>query len=59
MSRYPAGVDLIKTGKCPAGRVFRWTCMFCDEGHMLECHYGMTCEEAQCDHLDQTCSYDL
>jgi hypothetical protein len=24
--------------------------MFCPFGHMLECHYPMTCSEAHCDH---------
>ena len=24
--------------------------MFCPYGHMLECHYPKTCNEAQCDH---------
>lgn len=23
---------------------------FCMEGHMTECHAGMTCEQAQCSH---------
>jgi hypothetical protein len=27
--------------------------MFCSFGHMLECHYPMTCTEAQCNHLDR------
>lgn len=25
--------------------------MFCMTGHMTECHYPMSCEEAQCGHL--------
>jgi hypothetical protein len=24
--------------------------MLCATGHMLECHYPMTCREAECDH---------
>jgi hypothetical protein len=24
--------------------------MFCSYGHMLECHYPMTCSEAECEH---------
>lgn len=28
----------------------RIRCMFCSYGHMLECHYPLTCEEAECDH---------
>lgn len=27
--------------------------MTCPYGHMLECHYPMTCEEANCDHYQQ------
>lgn len=27
--------------------------MFCSEGHMLECHQGMSCEEARCSHFEQ------
>jgi hypothetical protein len=27
--------------------------MFCMEGHLLECHQGMDCEEAQCNHYKQ------
>jgi hypothetical protein len=25
--------------------------MVCPFGHMLECHYPMDCEEAECDHF--------
>lgn len=28
----------------------RIRCMFCGFGHMLECHYPFTCEEAECAH---------
>ncbi len=24
--------------------------MVCPTGHMLECHYPLSCEEAECDH---------
>lgn len=30
--------------------VHRARCMFCSYGHMLECHYPFTCDEAECDH---------
>lgn len=33
--------------------VLRIRCMFCSFGHMLECHYPLTCEEAECDHYRQ------
>ncbi len=49
---YPAGVDLIRTGKCPRAALNSMACMFCPFGHMTECHYPMTCEEAQCSHCD-------
>jgi hypothetical protein len=25
---------------------------FCSEGHLTECHVGMTCEEAECSHYE-------
>jgi len=28
----------------------RARCMYCSYGHMLECHYPLTCDEAECDH---------
>jgi hypothetical protein len=28
----------------------RARCMFCPYGHMLTCHYPLTCAEAECDH---------
>jgi hypothetical protein len=28
--------------------------MFCMEGHMTECHAGMTCEQAQCSHYQRS-----
>jgi len=53
MSKYPAGYRVIAEGKCPRGLSSPLGCMFCLEGHMLECHKGMDCYEAQCDHLLQ------
>ena len=26
---------------------------FCMEGHMTECHVGMSCEEAECSHYER------
>lgn len=31
--------------------------MFCPTGHMLECHYPLTCEAAGCGHLQRYDSY--
>ena len=27
---------------------------FCDDGHLTECHVGMSCEEAQCSHWNDS-----
>jgi hypothetical protein len=48
---YPFGVDLIAVGECPKGATSPIACLFCSTGHMLECHYPMTCSQAQCSHL--------
>jgi len=44
------GIDKIKNGECPLGAFSPMTCMFCEFGHMTECHYPMNCEEANCSH---------
>ena len=31
---------------------------FCPTGHMLECHYPMTCSEAECEHYQREMSDD-
>jgi len=54
MSKYPAGYRVIEEGKCPREPRSALGCMFCTEGHMTECHQGMDCYEAQCDHLLQS-----
>jgi hypothetical protein len=50
MSRFPTGIDQIKNGLCPMKALGPHACMFCQFGHLLECHYPHTCEEAECDH---------
>ena len=50
---YPAGVDLIRDGKCPINATNPIACTFCPFGHMLECHWPMNCEEAQCQHFER------
>lgn len=32
--------------------------MFCMTGHMLECHYPMSCSEAECSHWAVEMEYD-
>jgi hypothetical protein len=53
MKPYPMGIELIEHAACPAGAVFPMACMYCSCGHMTECHYPCTCEEAECGHLLQ------
>jgi hypothetical protein len=47
------GIELTQAGKCPRGASLPHACMFCHCGHMTECHYPKSCEEAQCSHLSQ------
>ncbi len=44
------GVVKTLTGKCPPGAVSPMACMFCEFGHMTDCHYPGTCEEVECSH---------
>jgi len=53
MARFPSGVGRIARGECPLGNVLPLACMLCECGHMLECHYPQTCEEAQCEHWQE------
>jgi hypothetical protein len=48
--RFPTGIELTMNGKCPKGATSAAACMLCDQGHLLECHFGMSCKEAQCSH---------
>jgi hypothetical protein len=50
---FPTGIGRITRGECPAGGVTPMACMVCPYGHMLECHYPMTCEEANCSHYQE------
>lgn len=44
------GAVKTSTGQCPLGGAGAMACMFCHFGHMTECHYPLTCEEADCSH---------
>lgn len=46
------GLNLIKAGKCPAGKTSPMACMFCPTGHMTECHYPHTCDSEHCHHYN-------
>lgn len=49
-ARFPSGLTRIERGECPYGAFSPMACMACPEGHMLECHAGQTCDEAECNH---------
>lgn len=52
-TRYKTGIGKIDRGECEVGMISPMGCMFCPYGHMLECHYPYTCEEAQCSHYQE------
>lgn len=47
------GATKTMRGECPLGGANPMACMFCHFGHMTECHYPATCEEAKCSHYQQ------
>lgn len=48
--RFESGIQKIEEGRCPVKAVNPIACMFCPYGHMLECHWPMTCADAECGH---------
>lgn len=52
-SRFPTGIGRMERGECPRGFLSPMACMLCPNGHMLCCHFPLTCEEAQCSHYQQ------
>ncbi len=44
------GIVKTSTGQCSLGATNPLACMFCQFGHMTDCHYPHTCEEANCSH---------
>jgi len=47
------GIAKITNGECPTGAFSPMACMFCPYGHMLECHFPYSCEEAECSHYQE------
>ncbi len=47
---HPTGIGRIDRGQCPRGAVSPLVCILCEFGHMLDCHYPLTCQEAECSH---------
>jgi hypothetical protein len=52
-SRFPTGTGKIERDECEMGAISPVSCMFCPYGHMLECHYPFTCDEAECSHYQE------
>lgn len=48
-----SGSTKVLRGECPIGGVTPMACMFCFYGHMTECHYPNTCEQANCNHYQR------
>ena len=44
------GAVKTSNGQCPLGHASSMACMFCQFGHMTNCHYPLTCEQANCSH---------
>jgi hypothetical protein len=49
----PTGIGKTSRGECERGGTSPMACMLCPYGHMLECHYPLTCEEARCSHYER------
>jgi len=49
--KYEPGIARIAAGECPLNAKSAMACTFCMVGHMLECHWKMTCSQAKCSHL--------
>jgi len=47
------GVVKTATGQCPLRGAAAMACMFCQYGHLTDCHYPRTCEEANCSHYQE------
>ncbi len=46
----PTGILRIEMGECPWGATAGISCVLCSSGHLMDCHFPQSCEEAQCEH---------
>ncbi len=46
----PEYLPALENPKCVCPNLM--AAMFCTTGHMLECHYPMSCSEAECSHWE-------
>ncbi len=58
LGTYEPGFIKIKEGYCPVNATQPTACMFCQYGHLMECHHPMTCEQTKtskvkCSHLER------
>jgi len=51
--KYEPGLVKIKTGTCPMNAKSPMSCMVCQKGHILECHWPMDCVTAMCSHMSK------
>lgn len=53
--KFEPGIVKIKTGTCPmnSNNIHLLSCMFCQKGHLLECHFPDDCATAKCSHLSK------
>ena len=56
---HATGIGKIERGECPLGAISPVACTFCQFGHMLDCHYPYTCDEAECSHYRQEIEEEL
>jgi predicted DNA-binding protein YlxM (UPF0122 family) len=45
---HATGIGKIDRRECPLHKSSPGSCTYCSFGHMLDCHYPKTCEQAQC-----------
>ena len=50
---HATGIGRVDRGECPVLAKSPIACTFCVFGHMLDCHYPQTCEEANCGHYKE------
>ncbi len=53
LGKYAPGILKIRFSRCPLHAINEMACMFCDFGHLLECHYPKNCWDANCSHLER------
>lgn len=52
-SKYRTGLGTIDRGECPRGYGHAVACASCPYGHILECHYPLSCKDAFCQHYQR------